>query len=239
MARLQSARGSYLWLALDHGLTFGNIRGLGGLADLLAAADEVGVSGIVANRGGAAAMPPASSAGLVLQTFGRPSLTGDSGAKVPTCRIDDAVRLAADAISIQLDLGGPGLSQAIHAISLMISDAATCDIPTVAMVKIAKGNDPLRATADALRISTELGVDLIKIGLPVEMDTANSDQIVALRQAVALSAPALLAGGERREDFTERMAAARDLGFSGACIGRSVFQDPDPESVLAAMSAVF
>ncbi len=184
-------------------------------------------------------LPPSVRAGLVLQTFGRPSLGTQAEAKVVTCRVDDALRLAADAISVQMDLNASGLSHVVHALSLMISDAARYEVPVLLMVTPSSRGDPYKAVADALRISTELGADLIKVGLPREAARANADQRAALRRAVLHAPPALFSGGERRSDFIARLTLARDLGFSGACIGRSVFQDPEPGAVLEEIAAVF
>lgn len=239
LERLRTPEGAYLWLAMDHGLTHGQIDGLTDLSPSLALAASTSVTGVVVNRGVATMLPPSIRAGLVLQTFGLPSLGSRPEAKVVTCRVDDALRLAADAIAVQMDLNASGLPHVVHALSLMVSDAARYEIPVLLMVTPSRCGDPYEAGADALRISTELGADLIKVGLPPETAKADPDQLAVLRRAVVHAPPTLLAGGERRGDLIARLALARDLGFSGACIGRSVFQDPEPGAVLKEIAAVF
>jgi fructose-bisphosphate aldolase / 2-amino-3,7-dideoxy-D-threo-hept-6-ulosonate synthase len=238
LERLRTPEGSYLWLAMDHGLTYGQLEGLTDLRTSLALAASTQVTGVVVNRGIAMKLPPTVRAGLVLQTFGRPSSGAQAESKVATCRVDDALRLAADAVSVQMDLNASGLSHAIHAISLMISDAAAYEIPVLLMATASKDGDPFEAVANALRICTELGADLIKISLPVEAASADADRLASVREAVLHSSPVLLGGGERRDDLIDRLSLARSIGFSGACIGRSVFQDPEPTAVLAAIRAV-
>lgn len=192
---------------------------------------------VVVNRGLARTLAPDAPAGLVLQAFGRPAAMGESSAKVPTCRVEDAIRLGADAVSVQLDLGSPALSHAVHAVSLMISDAAAYDIPVLIMVTPEHGGEAWRAIADALRVCVELGADLIKIALPAELLDSDPDRLAALRTAIAGSPPVLLAGGPHGDALLERLALARALGFRGACVGRSIFQDPEPEAVLASLAA--
>lgn len=237
LGRLCTPGGRYLWLALDHGLTHGQLDGLTDIPRLRSLVRAPELSAVVVNRGLAVALAPDTPAGLVLQAFGRPAMAREDSAKVPTCRVEDAIRLGADAVSVQLDLGGPALSHAVHAVSLMISDAASYDIPVLIMVTPKPGPEMLASIADALRVCTELGGDLIKIGLPADVLDADPEQLAALQTAVVGSPPVLLAGGPRGDGLAERVALAREVGFSGACIGRSVFQDPEPEAVLAALAA--
>jgi DhnA family fructose-bisphosphate aldolase class Ia len=236
--RLLTPEGFYLWLALDHGLSHGQIEGLVDWESCMALSSSPSVSGIILNRGLARELPPDVQSGLVLQTFGRPDLDGGRHAKVATCRIEDALRLAADAIALQLDLNASGLSHAVHALSLMISDADAYDMPVLAMVTPVQKGDPHGAVADALRICTELGADLIKVGLPQGEAAEDGDGVAVVSEEVLRSPPVLLAGGERRGDLISRLRLARACGFSGACIGRSVFQDPEPERVISAIRAV-
>src|SRR5258708_7114732 len=51
MSRLATSNGAYLWLAADHGLTFGAVRGLDDLPSIAQKAGSNGFSGIVLNRG--------------------------------------------------------------------------------------------------------------------------------------------------------------------------------------------
>lgn len=237
LGRLRAPSGRYLWLAIDHGLTYGQVDGLTDLPRLFSLARAPELDAVVVNRGLATTLAPDAPAGLVLQAFGKPATAGESSAKVPTCRVEDAIRLGADAISVQLDLGGPALAHAIHAVSLTISDAAAYDIPVLIMVTPERGEEAWRAVADALRVCVELGADLIKIGLPAELLAADPDRIAALRAAVEGSPPVLLAGGAHGDGLPRRLALARELGFRGACVGRSVFQDPEPGAVLSKLAA--
>ncbi len=140
---------------------------------------------------------------------------------------------------MQLDLNASGLSQAIRSLSSTISDAASCDLPVLLMMTAAERGNSYKALADALRICTELGADVIKIGLPAQITDANADELAVIRDAIGRSPPTLLCGGEPRDDFPARLAVARELGFGGACVGRNIFQAVDPVAVLDMISGVF
>jgi DhnA family fructose-bisphosphate aldolase class Ia len=228
-----------VWLALDHGLSQGAFNGLRSLDPALALLSEQILTGVVVNRGFAASVAMRAPAGLVLQTFGIPGLGDAQGVRVQTCSVEDAVRLAADAVAVQLDLNAPHLPRAVRSICRTISDAARWDIPVLAMVTAREHDPPAQAVADAVRVCTELGADLIKVGLPPEIANADRSDLAGLRETIRGAAPTLLGGGERREDLPNRLATARDLGFSGACIGRSIFEAPDPTTVLETIDAVF
>jgi DhnA family fructose-bisphosphate aldolase class Ia len=239
LARLRSPDGVYVWLALDHGLTRGVVEGLADFSPVLALASSSAATGVVVNRGIASSLSSGAHAGLVLQTFGLPAVGGVHEARVPTCRVEDAIRLAADAVAVQLDLNAPRLSDAIRLVSSTISDAAACDLPVLLMMTASEQGDRYVALADALRICTELGIDVIKIALPDDATDMNDDDRVTIGEAIGRSPPTLLCGGERRTDFSARLVVARELGFAGACVGRSVFQAPDPNGVLGMISDVF
>ena len=102
-------------------------------------------------------------------------------------------------------------------------------------------DDPEAVDADrlafAIRACTELGADLIKVPLP--RTAIAPDRFAALRRTILGSAPVLLAGGSRSSDLDAQLAAAAELGFSGACIGRNVFQAERPERVLALLQERF
>jgi class I fructose-bisphosphate aldolase len=239
LARLRTAEGTYLWLALDHGLTHGTVNGLKDMSVPLTLASSPGVTGVVVNRGSVASVSAQASAGLVLQTFGLPALGDRRDAKVPVCRVDDAVRLSADAVAVQLDVNAAGLPGAVRALSATVSDAAGCGMPVLAMVTAAATGSPYSAISDVLHICTELGADLIKVALPDAVTSADEDELDIVRGALLAAPPTLVAGGDRSEGFATRLGIARDLGFSGTCIGRNVFQAPDPAAVLGSISAAF
>lgn len=238
LARLRAPEGFFLWLALDHGLTRGVLDGLGDVRASLRLTESADATGVVVNRGFASSLPVRARAGLVLQTFGLPATSGTRDSRVLTCRVEDALRLAADAIAVQLDLNAAGLPAALSSLAGAISDAATYDLPVLLMATPVESTSQYDAFADTLRICAELGADVIKIALPASANEATDAELSVLRDALKRAPPALLCGGERRPDFSERLTLACELGFRGVCVGRHVFQAEDPRSALGTIADV-
>lgn len=192
LARLRSPDGIYLWLALDHGLTRGVVGGLADVRASLELMEAPVATGVVVNRGFASSLPVRATGGLILQGFGLPAVNGARDSRVPTCRVEDALRLAADAIAVQLDLNAAGLPDGVRSLAATVSAAAAYDLPVLAMVTAVEAGNEFDAFADALRVCTELGVDVVKIALPANCDEASAAELSVLRDALTRAPPGLL-----------------------------------------------
>jgi DhnA family fructose-bisphosphate aldolase class Ia len=237
LARLRTERGSYFLLALDHGLS-APISGLEDLGRWIAAAARYRVSGVVVHKGMVPRLPLFGRTSLVLQTFGLPDAQNSRMPRVPVASVEDALRLSADAIAIQLSLEGADPRRVIEQVAAMVSAAGAVDLPVLFMVTV---DDPEGLDADrlafAIRACTELGADLIKVPLPRR--GLAPDRLAALKQTILGAAPVLVAGGPISIDLEAQLAVAASLGFRGACIGRHVFQAERPEAVLALLEERF
>jgi DhnA family fructose-bisphosphate aldolase class Ia len=237
LSRLRTEQGGYLLLALDHGLS-APIAELGQPGRWAELAVRHRLSGVVVHKGMVPRLPLLGRTSLVLQTFGLPGGSAGGTSRIPVASVDDAVRLSADAIAVQLRVDGPQDGRVVEQVAAMVSAADAVNLPVLFMVTI---DDP--AAADAARLAfavqacTELGADLIKI--PVPRAGTAPDRLALLRQAVVNAPPVLAAGGPVTVDLDAQLALAADLGFRGACIGRHVFQAERPERVLEQLQARF
>jgi len=229
LAKLLTEQGSYVLLALDHGLS-GPMPGLEDVARWVEVASRHRLSGVVLHRGMVPRSPLLGRTGLVLQTFGLPDAGASRLGRVPVASVDDALRLSADAIAIQLKIDGAE-PRVVEHVAELVSAADAVGLPVLFMVTV---DDPEHADAGrlafAIRACTELGADLIKVPLPGAGLTP--DRLAALKQAILVAAPVLVAGGPLALDLDAQLTLAVSLGFSGACIGRNVFQAERPELVL-------
>lgn len=230
LARLQTEQGAYLLLALDHGLT-ATTPGLEEVGRWGALACHHQVSGVVVHRGMVPRLPLLGRTPLILQTFGLPDPERTRMAKVPVASVEDAVRLSADAIALQINLEGADRQHVVEQVAAMVSAADAVGLPVLFMVTV---EDPEALDADrlgfAIRACTELGADLVKVPLP--RAGLAPDALAALKQTILGAAPVLLAGGPIATDLDTQLTLAASLGFRGACIGRNVFQAERPERVL-------
>lgn len=237
LARLRTEQGFYFLLALDHGLS-APIRGLEDLDRWVEAAARYRVSGVVVHKGMVPRLPLLGRTSLGLQTFGLPDAQTSRMARVPVAKVEDALRLSADAIAIQMSVEGAGRQRVVEQVAAMVSAADAAGLPVLFMVTV---DDPETVDADrlafAIRACTELGADLIKVPLP--RARLSPDRLAALKQTILTAAPVVVAGGPISTDLDAQLTVATSLGFSGACIGRNVFQAERPELVLDLLQAHF
>ncbi len=237
LARLRTEQGAYLLLALDHGLS-APVPGLEDLGRWVELASRHGLSGVVLHRGMVSRSPLLGRTSLVLQTFGLPGAQASRMSRVPVATVEDALRLSADAIAVQLSVDGADRQLVVEKVAAMVSAADAAGLPVLFMVTV---DDPERVDADrlafAIRACTELGADLIKVPLP--RPGLAPDRLAALKRAILGAPPVLAAGGPRSIDLGAQLAVAAGLGFSGACIGRNVFQAERPERVLGLLQERF
>lgn len=223
--RLNGGREGYRLLALDHGLTVG-LR-LGASSSAIASTIEQcrdHIDGVVLNYGMAKLLLEGLPVNLILQCFGGPN----GSTRVEVASVKSAVRLDACAVSVQFNVQHDCLADHAREIAKFTQEAHSSGFPVLFMTS---GFDKSKSeeVADVVRICTEFGADLIK----VELDTSREDEsmIGLLRSSLCQSPPVLLAGGKEASDISSRLQAAMKMGFSGYCIGRSIFNAANPGSI--------
>jgi DhnA family fructose-bisphosphate aldolase class Ia len=229
---LQHPDHTFRFLALDHGLTDGhspNTPDWNRLEDLNACAPEV--TGVVVTPGVARNARLLPRTPLVIQAFGAPR----GHTKVPTVSIEEAVRLGAVAISVQIDMRVAQLSEHIEKLAMTTSHSHSVGIPVLFMTSGYNDNSA-KEIAHAIRVSYELGADIIKVAASV---TAEDAHIEGLVDAVSAAPPVLIAGGPAPRNLAEIITATRDWGFAGYCLGRTVFEDKDPQGHLRRFNELF
>jgi DhnA family fructose-bisphosphate aldolase class Ia len=225
-------------LALDHGLTYGIEQSVElAMVKSLLKTCKGQIGGVVLTFGLAKHLAlDENDVPVVLQCFGGPL----ESEKVQVASIDQALRLRATAVSLQLTLttGRPPASALTREIGKFVASAYEYHLPVLFMVGL---DDPrnLRAVANALRISQEMGADFIKVRAVVT-EAETSGNVETLATTVKQAPPVLLAGGVVGSDLmAEAGVAARRLLFRGYCIGRNIFQARDPLSVVSGLNRIW
>ncbi|MEV2241727.1 hypothetical protein [Micromonospora sp. NPDC049891] len=238
-ARLRAASGAYVWLAFDHGLTFGALPDIVDIAELMKLTSDSGISGVVLNKGLVEQLPHAATAGLILQTFGLPQFPGAHSQKVRVATINEAIRAAADAVAAELNMNATGFPAMVAEVARLGDDASAVGLPLLVMATPRNDVEPHVAVADALRVSTEMGADFIKIGLSENVLGCDASQLRLVRRVAENAPPVLLAGGPSNSDFSYKLILAQRLSFSGVCVGRHLFQSANAESTLEKIQSAF
>lgn len=217
-------------LTLDHGASDGHLPGLMHLPALLTAAGERAVQGVVLNKGMARAYGAKIHPGLqvVVQLSAGTKHGLPTYLKTLVCSVEEALRVGADSVCVHVNIGNDQEDRMLADFGSVCDEAHQLGLPVMAVIyprggQIVNERDP-SLIAHAIRVGGELGADMVCT--PFSMDPRSYMDAVE-----ACPAPVLVAGGPARgdyEQFLKELNLALQCGAAGACVGRNIFQHPDP-----------
>ena len=230
--------GRTIIVPLDHGITMGPIPGL---IDMPGTIDRIvngGANAIVLHKGivEAGHRQGGKDIGLIIHLSASTSLSPDPNAKVLVCTVEEAVRLGADAVSIQINLGAETDTEMLAAMGRVEKSCRDWGMPLLAMIYArgakVKSEFDVKYIKHAARVGAELGADVVKVNYTGSPET--------FREVVAgCPVPVVIAGGEKMEtdkELLRMVAGSLEGGGSGVSIGRNVFQHQDPMGIIKAIS---
>ena len=231
LVRLKSANKFFFIIALDHGLSLGPIMEI---SKWVTFAERHGIPAAVVNPGALQQIPPESRISVVLQTFGLPG----PGSKIPICTIDNALYSAADAISVQMNVDDFTSPTLLEKVCNVISQATTASLPVLCMINVPASHQfTAEAYCKILRACTEMGVDIVKLPLPWESLSTENRQIIAA--TISTSAPVVFPGGAVSDRFHTELSKAVEVGYSGVCVGRQIFNSAEAVAVVNGIKNLF
>lgn len=211
-------------MALDHGLTVGHKDSVSitNLNILLEGCQE-NIGAVVKTYGLARVTSTYNKLPLIIQCFGAPL----GHPKVQVCSIAQALSVGARGVAVQIDFSLPEgvLGEQLISISKFVGRAHEENLPVLFMIAPHEKYE-LCQLSQSIRFCIELGADIIKTRCDV-LSLENED-FPSFKELIKGSPPLLLAGGSASRNILYEVVAARNLGFSGYCIGRNIFQADDP-----------
>ena len=224
--------GKTVMFAVDHGYFQGPTTGLERL-DLAVPPLLSGVDALMCTRGALrSSIDPAMNKPVVLRASGGPSILQDLSNEHLALTIEDAIRLNASALAVQMFIGSENESQSLKNLTSLVDDALKYGIPVMGVVAV--GKDMVRDSKYfplAARIGAELGAQIIKCYYtPDGFDTIAS----------VCPVPIVVAGGKKLPEREALLMARKaiDEGAAGVDMGRNIFQSANPVAMLAAVRAV-
>ncbi len=233
LARIFSPQdGKTIMLAIDHGYFQGPTTGLErvdvSILPLVPYADTVMLTrGILRS-----VVPPSTNKSIVVRASGGPSILKELSDEQIVMDIDDAVRVNACAMAIQVFIGGEFESRSVVNMTRLVDAGLKVGMPVLAVTAVGKDmKRDARYFRLATRICAELGAQYVKTYY-VEEDF---DTVVA-----SCPVPIVIAGGMKRPELDAlRMAYnAIQSGASGVDMGRNIFQSEAPIAMMKAVHAV-
>jgi len=225
--------GRTVMLAIDHGYFQGPTTGLEridlSIVPLLPACDA-----LFCTRGVLRSVIPAESTKpICLRASGGPSILRDELSDEQIAMdMDDAVRLNATGVGIQVFIGGEHETRSVHNMTKLVDAGLRVGIPVMGITAV--GKDMVRDAKYfrlACRIIAELGAQYVKTYY-VEQDF---ETVTA-----SCPVPIVMAGGKKLAELDALTMAynAVQQGAAGVDMGRNIFQSDAPKAMIAAVAAV-
>ena len=224
--------GRTVMLAFDHGYVQGPTTGLEridlNIVPLAPYADALMLTrGILRT-----CIPPSYRGGIVLRASGGPSILKELSDEELAIGIDEAVRLNASALAVQVFVGGEHETKSIHNLTRLVDMGNRAGIATLAVTAVGKEMvRDARYIRLATRICAELGATFVKTYYVSDgFDTVTAGCPV----------PIVMAGGKKLPELEALRLAYNAIqeGAAGVDMGRNIFQSEYPQAMIQAVRKV-
>jgi putative autoinducer-2 (AI-2) aldolase len=177
-------------------------------------------------------VPPASRVPVWLRASGGPSILKELSDEEIAVDMEDAVRINAVGVGVQVFIGGPMETKTVTNMTRLVDAGLRVGIPVLGVTAVGRelARDA-RYLRLACRILAELGAQVVKTYYCDEgFDTVTASCPV----------PVVMAGGKKLPELEALTMAYRAIqgGASGVDMGRNIFQSDAPIAMLKAVRAV-
>ena len=224
--------GRTVMLAIDHGYFLGPTTGLERIdltiVPLLEYADALMCTrGILRSS-----IPSTFGNGVVVRASGGPSTLKELSNELLAVDIDDAVRMNASAMAVQVYIGGEYETQSVKNMTTLVDAGLRAGMPTVGVTAVGKElTRDARYLGLATRICAELGAQVVKTYYCAQ----GFEQVTA-----GCPVPIVMAGGKKLPELDALTMAhhAVSQGAAGVDMGRNIFQSDAPAAMIQAIGKV-
>ena len=224
--------GRTVMLAIDHGYFQGPTTGLERV-DLNIVPIAQYADALMLTRGILRSTIPATHrGGIVLRASGGPSILKELSNERIALDMEDAVRMGAHAVAVQVFVGGEHETQSVENMTKLVDAGYRYGIPVLGVTAVGKElMRDARYLGLATRICAELGAQLVKTyycGEGFEKVTAGCP------------VPVVMAGGKKLRELEALEIAYRAVqeGAAGVDMGRNIFQSDSPPAMIQAVAKV-
>lgn len=214
-----------VFVALDHGFTYGAIEGLHNIAKKIQELTEIKPEAYIVHKGQISHLQNIDlhGSGVIIQLTASSVICSNVMNKELVCQVEEALILGADGVAFQLNIGNIYDMQQIVKLSMVVRECQQYNIPLLVMLYFSDSNES--AICHGIRMCEELGVDFIKISSVSNIESLN--RIVQSSQVRVL-----VAGGEKNENYMDFISLLSSINIDGVVIGRNIFQHEKSDEVL-------
>ncbi|MEO5363331.1 MAG: 3-hydroxy-5-phosphonooxypentane-2,4-dione thiolase [Magnetococcus sp. DMHC-8] len=233
LAHIFDARtGRTVMLAVDHGYFMGPTSGLEridiNINPLLPYANT-----LMCTRGVLRSLiPPTFNKGVVLRASGGPSILKELSDERVAVDMEDALRLNAAAVAVQVFIGGEQETQSVHNMTRLVDAGNRYGMPVLGVTAVGK---QLARDAKYMRLATRICAELGATYVKTYFVEKGFETVTA-----ACPVPIVIAGGKKlpeKEALTMAHQAVQQ-GAAGVDMGRNIFQSAAPIAMIQAVNRV-
>lgn len=227
-----SKTGRTVMLAFDHGYFLGPTSGLERvdvtIVPLIEHADTIMCTrGILRST-----IPPTYNGGVVLRASGGPSILKELSNEEIAVAIEDALRLNASAVAVQVFVGGEFETKSIHNMTRLVDEGSRYGVPVLGVTAVGK---ELTRDAKYLRLATRICAELGASYVKTYYVEDGFETVTA-----SCPVPIVIAGGKKIPELDALKMAhnAVNRGAAGVDMGRNIFQSEAPAAMIQAVRKV-
>lgn len=226
------ASGRTVMLAIDHGYFQGSISGLERVDVSIMPFAHLADTLMLTRGVLRSVVPPEYSRATVLRASGGPSVLKELSNERIAMDMEDALRLNACALAVQVYIGAEFETQTIHNMTRLVDAGMRYGMPILAVTAV--GRDMARSPRYfrlACRICAELGAQIVKTYYVPK----GFESIIA-----GCPVPIVMAGGKKIPEIEALTMAYRAVqeGAAGVDMGRNIFQADAPAAMIRAVGKV-
>ncbi len=210
-----SPTGKILIMAMDHGIPYGDVKGLEDIEGLLKIAGG-GVDAVILNRGMIDTLDHEvlNRFSLIYKLNGVTSYAPNPFDLVMFSTVEEALSYDPVALSYEFYIGGEHENRKLSELSQVLMDSRKYDVPVISHIYPNEEKKDPKMVSHCIRLGWELGTDIIKTFYYPGM----RDQVSRTRK------PILIAGGGKMNNVDEvvrYVQSAMNEGVRGIAMGRN------------------
>jgi len=224
--------GRTVMLAFDHGYFLGPTSGLEridlNIVPLIPYADTLMLTrGILRS-----CIPPTYTGGIVLRASGGPSILKELSDEEIALSIDDAIRLNAAALAVQVFIGGANETKSVHNLTRLVDMGNRNGIATLGVTAVGR---EMARDAKYMRLATRICAELGATYVKTYYVDDGFETVTA-----GCPVPIVIAGGKKMPEAAALTLAYNAVrqGAAGVDMGRNIFQADCPAAMIQAVRKV-
>ena len=241
MERIMDRRtGNAVIVPMDHGVSVGPVAGLIDMKETVAGIVEGGATAVLMHKGliGYGHRQSGRDVGLIMHLSASTDLAPTKNSKVLVATVEEAIKYGADAVSIHINFGSEDEPMMLQQAGEVSRKCSEWGMPLIVMAyprgPLIKDSFDPQAIAHCARAAAELGADIVKCSYTGDIDSFRE----VCRGALA---PVVIAGGPKMKtdmDVLNMVHDSIEAGGHGVSIGRNVFQSPNVQGIMKAISSI-